>query len=339
MTVIPVDLNALAALRPGEGKEILARALGHRWREPAPHQEGLVKSIARVHGFQAQIDTSDHIGAIYFHETFPKEIEIAGLRLDTPLAEVLAKRPELKEAFRLPVYESVHYAAEVSSHYRMLLEFRWGKLYQIGFRNPQAAYPPKQPMVYPTAEGASGAPFVDPNFKLVVLSSLLENDALDLARYEDLASFVLKRPVDLEKEGYTLIREAYDYLVRYPLTDADLALVETITFDGGNDIYPYCYRFWDGETKEFDVRSIEGIARCVNLRSISCIAIIEKLDIAQLVSLAKLEEINLPQTCINPQRLLDLPALKKLTFHEGALSDPILLTRLRAKGVTIRILR
>jgi hypothetical protein len=57
------------------------------------------------------------------------------------------------------------------------------------------------------------------------------------------------------------------------------------------------------------------------------------------VSLAKLEEINLPQTCINPQRLLDLPALKKLTFHEGAIADPILLTRLRAKGVTVKIYR
>ena len=51
MTAIPVDFNALAVLRPGEAKEMLARALGHRWREPAPHQEGLVKSIARVHGF------------------------------------------------------------------------------------------------------------------------------------------------------------------------------------------------------------------------------------------------------------------------------------------------
>ena len=337
--VIPVDFNALANLRPGEGKEMLARALGSRWREPAPHQQGLVKSMARVHGFRAHVDTTDHVGEIYFHEPFPETIEIAGLRIGMPLAEVLAKRPELKNPMRLPAYETVLYSAEASSHYRLQLEFRWGKLYQIGFRNPQAVYPPKQPMVYPPAADAPCSPFADPNFKLTVLSSLLEHDNLDLAGYEDLASFVLKRPVDLEKEGYALIREAYDYLARYPLTDADLALVETLVFDGGNDIYPYCYRFWDGETKEFDVRSIEGIARCVNLRSIICIAIIEKLDIAQLVSLAKLEEIKLPQTCVNPQRLLDLPALKKLTFHEGALADPFLLARLRAKGVTIKIYR
>jgi hypothetical protein len=336
---VPVDFSALAALRPGEAKEMLARALGSRWREPAPHQEGLVKSIARVHGFQAQIDTSDHIGRIVFHDPFPNSIEIAGLRLGMRPSEVLAKQPELKEAFRLPVYESVHYSAEVSSHYKLLAEFRWGKLYQIGFRNPQAVYPAKQPMVYPAPAGAPGAPFADPNFKLVALSSLLESDALDLGGYQELASFVLNRPVDLEKEGYELIREAYDYLVRYPLTDAELALVETITFDGGNEIYPYCFRFWSGDTKEFDVTSIEGIAHCVNLRSINCIAVIEKLDIAQLGGLARLEEIKLPQTCVNPQRLLDLPALKKLAFHDGAIADPALLARLRAKGVTVRIYR
>ena len=335
---IPVDLNALAALRPGEGKEMLARALGSRWREPGPHQQGLVKSIANVHGFLAQIDTSDHIGAIYFHEPFPN-IEIAGLRFGMPTAEALVKRPELKEPMRLPVYESIHYAAEISSHYRMLVEFRWGKLYQIGFRDAQAVYPEKQPMVYPAPQGAPGAPFADPNFKLVVLSSLLDNDALDLSSYQDLASFVAKRPIDLEKDGYKLLPEAYDYLARYPLTDADLSLVENLTFDGGNAIYPYCYRFWHGETTEFDVRSIEGIGRCENLRSIICIAVIESLDIAQLVGLQKLEEINLPERCVNPQHLLDLPALKKLSFHDGAIDSPVLLTRLRIKGVTVRIFR
>lgn len=336
---IPVDFNALAALRPGEGREVLARALGSRWREPAPHQQGLVQSIARVHGFQAQIDTSGHIGAIYFHEPFPKTIEIAGLRFGMSPAETLRKQPGLKEAFRLPVFETMHYSAEFSSHYVLLVEFRWGKLYQVGFRNKQAAYPPKQPMAYPPPAGEPGAPFSDPNFKLAVLSALLESDLLDLSSYEDLASFVLKRPVDLEKEGYALIPAAYDYLVRYPLTDEDLALVETITFDGGNDIYPYCYRFWGGETTEFDVKSVAGITRCVNLRSIISIAVIDKLDVAHLVGLAKLEELQLSTGFVNPQRLLDLPALKKLTIFEGAIADPLLLARLRAKGVEMRLLR
>lgn len=44
----PIDFSALAALRPGEAKDVLARAMGSRWREPAPHQEGMVVSIART---------------------------------------------------------------------------------------------------------------------------------------------------------------------------------------------------------------------------------------------------------------------------------------------------
>lgn len=335
MAIVPIDFKALAALRPGDEKEVLARALGSRWREPAPHQEGLVKSIARVHGFQAQIDTSGHIGSIHFHEPFP-DIEIAG-RFGMSPAEMLAKQPELKEAMRLPVYETVHYMADVSSHYRMLVEFRWGKLYQVAFRSPQAVYPAKQPMVYPAPTRAPGAPFADPNFKLVVLSAMLESDNLDLSSYKEFADFAMRRPVDLEEEGYHLMQEAYDYLVRYPLTDADIESVETLTFDGGNAIYPYCFRFWDGETNEFDVKSLEGIARCTNLRRIICISMIETLDIAQLTGLAKLEDIDLT-TCINTQRLLDLPALKKLAFRDGVLTAP-LIAALRAKGVQMRIYR
>ncbi len=125
---------------------------------------------------------------------------------------------------------------------RSALEFRWQELYAISLRNPAAVYPDKQPMAYPVAAGAPGAPFGDSNFGIAVMSSLLSG-ALDLATPGDLAAFVLKRAVDLDEDGYDLISEAYDYLVRYPLTNADLAKVEAITFDGGNEIYPYCYYF------------------------------------------------------------------------------------------------
>jgi hypothetical protein len=197
----------------------------------------------------------------------------------------------------------------------------------------------KQAKAYPAPMGAPGVPFADPNFKLAVLSSLVESGALDLGSYEDLASFVLKRPVDLNKEGYALIPELYDYLARYPLSEADLAKVESVTFDGGNEIYSYCFRFWSGETEEFDVKSLEGIAHCPNLRSLICIAVIEKLDVAQLVGLTRLEEISLAEVCVNTHRLLDLPALKKLEFHKDVITDPTLLAQLRAKGVEIDILR
>ena len=110
----------------------------------------------------------------------------------------------------------------------------------------------------------------------------------------------MQRPVDLEKEGYDLIRPAYEYLVRYPLTAADLALVDDITLDGGNEIYRYCFYFWGGGTRDFDVRSVEGITNCPNRRRLNCIAMIDTLDATHLVGLKALEEIGLPQ-CLNPQ--------------------------------------
>jgi hypothetical protein len=331
-----IDFNSLAALRPGDAREDLARLLGSRWREPPPHRQGQVKELSHRYGFEAQIDTSGHIGALTYRDPFPKTASFFGLNIDMPVVAALAAMPQLKLSFRTPVYQSEYYAADVSSRYKMTAEFRWGKLYGISFGDPQAVYPAKQPMAYPAPEGVPGAPFRDPNFKLAVLSSLLEDDALDLARPEDLAAFVLRRPVNLEKEGYKLIPEAYDYLVRYPLTGADLAAVESITFDGGNDIYFYCFRFWDGETDQFDVRSISGIGLCPNIRRLFYIAMIDYLDVADIVGLRKIEEIDLPSKCINPERLLELPALKKLSFRKSTI-DAGLVDKLRARGVQLRI--
>lgn len=333
----PIDFPALAALRPGEAKDVLARAMGRRWREPAPHQEGMVVSIARVHGFDAQIDTSGHIGTLRYRDRFPATVNVAGLAIGMPADAALMAMPQLSVAFRLPVYQSVTYTADVSSHYRMLVEFRWGKLYAISFRNMAASYPPPQPMVYPAARGVPGAPFADPNFKLAILSSLLETNQLDLAEPQDLAEFALKRPVDLEQEGYALIPAAYDYLTRYPLDDDDLAHVESVTLDGGNEIYPYCYKFWDGETSDFDVGSVRGIALCRNVTALHCIALIKQLDVADLVGLDKLADVQLPERPVNVHRLLDLPALKKLSLRRVSAVDPALLAQLRAKGAAIRI--
>jgi hypothetical protein len=332
----PIDSNRLAALRPGETQQVLADILAVRWRAPALHQQGRVTAVSRLSGFEAQIDTSGHIGLLRYREPFPGSAEIAGLRIGMTVEAALAALPQLSLAFRLPVYESATYKAAISSHYQLAVEFRWGKLHAVTFRNPLAVYPEKQAMAYPASAGTPGAPFGDPNFKLVVLSSLLESDALDLAEPADLARFVLGRPVDLEKEGYRLIREAYDYLVRYPLTEADLARVETLTFDGGNDIYPYCFKFWDGETREFDVASIAGIGLCRNLRRLTFIALIERIDAADLAGLDKLEEIDLPATCTSPERLLDLPALKRLTFRRSAIGEAVIAT-LRSRGATLRI--
>ncbi|HLH87908.1 MAG TPA: hypothetical protein VKX28_05570 [Xanthobacteraceae bacterium] len=331
----PIDFPALAALRPGSDREALSAALGGRWRPPAPHDAGRVTAIFNTYGFDAWLDVTDHIGQLYFRHPFPATITVAGLRIGMSQREALAAFPALRFSGRMEVYAASHYVADLPDRYRTIAEFHGDELYSIGFFVRDAVYPPKGPMVYPPASGAPGAPFRDPNLKLAVLSALIESDALDLATPQDLADFVLPYHVDLGGlAGYHFLREAYDYLIRYPLTDADLARVETITFDGGSEIYRYCFYSWDGETHEFDIDSVEGVARCVNLRSLQTIALLNAIDVEHLVGLDQLEELDLPRERRHLERLLDLPALKRVS-PLSSIGDAALIARLRAKGVRV----
>jgi hypothetical protein len=332
-----IDFAALAALRPGEAREALVAALGSRWRPPAPHEEGRVKAIARAHGFLAQLDVAGHLASLLYTEPFPADVEILGLHMGMSPEAALAVLPQLTFSRRMDAHDAAFYSTALSDQYRMGAQFRWGKLYQVSIFAPGAVYPAKRPMAYPAPAGKPGDPFADPNFKLVVLSALIEAEAIDLAEPKDLAELVLRRPVDLEEDGYRFIGEAYDYLVRYPLTDAELAQVETLAFDGGNAIYRYCFYFWDGESKEFDVKSIAGIARCGDVRVFNCIAMLDAIDADHLAGLSQLEDISLPSECRHPERLLELPALKRLSFFRPTIRDPALIAKLKQRGVAVTI--
>lgn len=334
----PFDLPALAALRPGAEQHALAEAMGARWRPPAPHDAGRVKAIARTFGFEARLDVSGHIAGLTFRPPFPDTVPIAGLRLGMSPQQAMAALPKLTFSSRMEVYRASFYVAGISEHYRLVAEFHGEELYSVSFFVPGAAFPPKGPMVYPAATGAPGAPFRDPNFKLAVLSALIAADALDLAEPQDLADFVLPHHIDLGREGHNFMPEAYDYLVRYPLTDDDLARVETISFDGGEPIYRYCDYSSSGSGGEFNVGSVEGIARCVNLRVFHYPDLLFGLDCDHLAGLRRLAELELPVAeCRHPERLLDLPALKVLSFSRGVIADPALIAKLRQRGVRIRL--
>jgi hypothetical protein len=334
-----VDFTALAALRPGDSRATLAAAMGSRWRAPGPADQGRVMALAGQHGFEAQLDITDHVARLAFHAPFPRDVPVAGLRFAMSPKEALAVQPKLTFGFEMQMHimKPVYYFADVSDHYRIAAEFRAGELHEISIFDKTAIYPPLQQMAYPAPAGRPGEPFPDPNLKLVVLASLLETGAIDLGRPKDLAEFVLQRPVDLEKEGYGLIPEARDYLQRYPLTAADLAKVETISFDAGNEIYRYCRYFWDGHGDDFTVKSLAGIGRCANLRVLNDIAMLETVDVAHLVGLNRLEEVELSFNCRHAARLLELPALRKLSFHRPAIGDLALIARLKQRGVAVRI--
>lgn len=338
MAEFDVDVAALAALRPGAPAAALIAAMGGRWKPPAAHEQGWVNAATLTYGFTARLDIDGRVAMLDFQEPFPCTEAILGLQLGMSPAAVLAVVPKLVMFHRSAAQGAEYYAAGLPDGYRLGAEFHWGKLYKIALFDLAAKYPEKTTVPFPSPTGRPGDPFEDPNFKLVVLSSLNGIRAIDLGRPQDLAEFVLRRPVDLEQEGYEPIRKAYDYLARYPLGDAELAQVEALNFDAGNPIYRHFYYFWDGEVRDYDVTSVKGIARCVNLREFNHASMLRCFDAAHLVGLNQLETLTFECECRNLERLLELPALKWLTFYGTAIDDPSLIATLKQRGIAVRVI-
>ena len=158
---------------------------------------------------------------------------------------------------------------------------------------------------------------------------------IDLGTHEDLAMHVRGTYVDVIEEGYELIPDVYEYLTRYPLKQSDLDAVESVGICGDALVYFYPFPAWDGEGEEFDVHSLEGIERCVNLRLLH---VIQKapLDLAPLRFLAKLERLQLEwREFTNARVLLEIPSLRELRCRPAVLDDPRVPELLRARGVTV----
>jgi hypothetical protein len=84
----PTDTKALAALRPGDGKDKLVAAAGERWIEPHPALAGKVLSLKEEVGFTARLDGNGAIGNVVFEWPFDREHRIEGLHLGMNDAEV-----------------------------------------------------------------------------------------------------------------------------------------------------------------------------------------------------------------------------------------------------------
>ena len=107
--------------------------------------------------------------------------------------------------------------------------------------------------------------FEDFGFKLVVISSLLEKDTSFAKELEEMKE---KYVDDFDGDGYECIPEMVEYFENLKLTEEDLALVEELVFDGGEDIYFLIMPDWDGESEEFDVNSVKGFELLPNLKSV-----------------------------------------------------------------------
>ncbi|MBQ7410912.1 MAG: hypothetical protein IJW20_05990 [Clostridia bacterium] len=116
----------------------------------------------------------------------------------------------------------------------------------------------------------------DFNFKLVIVNNLMYNSKNAKPTFEKEYNEIMASE-QYKNENNKIFKEIlhdemcmslYNYLKNLVISDEDLAKIEKMYFDGGSQIYQDLAPSWDGESKIFDVTSIEGIERLVNLKKI-----------------------------------------------------------------------
>lgn len=115
--------------------------------------------------------------------------------------------------------------------------------------------------------------FEDVNFKLAVIEALLDKDPAFLADLQQLR--VQLAPF----EWYTdqpPIEALMNYFAALTLTETDLAKIDTLYLDGGNEIYLMLKPDWDGEDDLFDIVSVGGFEHLLNLETVEYMAMCER---------------------------------------------------------------
>ncbi|MFV0295096.1 MAG: DUF6892 domain-containing protein [Hyphomicrobiaceae bacterium] len=275
-----VDRAGLAALRPGVPMADVAKAYGTAWKPPLPHREGRVLTIDMSDGVVTRFTREGRLGSIRFNWRFGDAIPVLGLHMGARWDVIALRFPHIDPAplaakpfawIEHHLGPRLHMRMEIGTTYDQKRYLCW-----IELSDPGAVYPEKQPVVYPAPSGVPGAPFKDVNFKLAVLSELIDSGAIDIGDPQDLYDHVLGRHFDLEQEGYDEVPEARAYLARYPLTPDLLARVRAIEFDGGATIYSYIHFFWSGEDDAFTIRLFAGIEALPNLKSVRIISMVDE---------------------------------------------------------------
>lgn len=115
--------------------------------------------------------------------------------------------------------------------------------------------------------------FEDFGFKLVVINALLEKETSFSEELERMKETYVE-PYD--GDGYECIPEMVVYFENLILTEKDLEQVTELSFDGGEDIYFLLMTYWDGESDEFDVKSVKGFEKLPNLKKVDYIAMCDE---------------------------------------------------------------
>ncbi len=187
--------------------------MGPAWRPPAPHKGGKIDLLENSHGFVVWIDRNGLIGILDYDHRFRHPV--GEITMEMTIEQVRAAMPSLEIGDDAPLMRGVRMGVrQFPESYTQRVRLTLETVNEIGFSNPAGEYPEPTEPSYPAAVGMAGAPFADPNLKLVVLSSLLDAKQIDLGTPAQLATHVLGRAFDLEDEGYEIFPAAQDYLER-----------------------------------------------------------------------------------------------------------------------------
>lgn len=115
--------------------------------------------------------------------------------------------------------------------------------------------------------------FTDFNFKLVVINSLLGKNKK--TSFSEELTEMIERYVD-EYEEFACIPKMVEYFENLRLTETDLAQVDYLIFDGGEEIYSIIMPDWDGESDDFEVRSVKGFEQLINLETVEYISMCDE---------------------------------------------------------------
>lgn len=187
------------------------------------------------------------------------------------------------------------------------------------------------------------APFTDPNFKLAVMSELIDTRVIDFGDFEEFLKAIEGPAYDYERDGYAPSAKAYDYLGRYPLTERHLNTLTFLEFDGGLSIYEYVFPFWDGENALFDIQSLNDLRLLPALERLNVVSMLQSTDLKPLRTARRLERVSLGLTgeWQNVDALLGLPRLERVSLYKSDLKrwyrNPVL-RALRDKGVTVTLI-
>lgn len=314
---------------------------GQRWTALKPRDQGWV---LRRNGLPVglRFDQQGLLAYLDCNANSPKlQIQQLSPAMSLEQAQTIYPQLTLTADAELEQLGILSYSTPLEDGNRLEIRCRNQQLIAITLDNPNACYPDNTQLlepeahIYLQAETQSCRFFADPNFKLAVLGELNQRQLINLGDRQQLTDFVYRQPTDTADLPFGLVQPVLDYLSHYPLTDDLLARLTSVSVDFSDDIYCYCFNYWDGEGQEFDVSSLTGIGHCINLETLYLTCGCDGVSLTPLQTLKKLRHIYTDGLAFTDYEIL--LALPQLESVNGLLEHipAAIATQLQARNIVL----